>query len=211
MPTAASSAERTPTRRRLTKTERRAQLLAAAESVFAERGYGSTTFEDIAARAEVTRPLLYTHFDSVEEIYLECHRTAREEMQQILIDATVAAGSSPRDQLEAGLRAYFGFVRERPQRWELLYGPGASAGPLARQTAELRFATAEQMAALFAAAAPRLPAQEAIAYAHIVSGAAEQLAKWWQRHPSVTLDQVVQHIIDATWPGFDASIKRAGG
>src|SRR4030088_794776 len=94
------------TRRRLTKAQRRAQLLAAAEVVFAERGYGSTTFDDIAARAKVTRPLLYGHFESVDEIYLECHRAARQEMQHRVMQATVDAGSRPRDQLQAGLTAY---------------------------------------------------------------------------------------------------------
>ncbi len=205
----ASTTEASSPRRRLTKAERRAQLLAAAEAVFAERGLVGTTFEDIALRAEVTRPLLYGHFESVEELYLECHRVAREEMQQTVIAAAVGAGTEPRDQLAAGLGAYFRFVHERPARWDLLYGPGAAAGPLAPQTAELRFATAEQIAALFFTAAPQLPHDEAVAYAHIVSGGAEQLAKWWQRHPEVAVEEVLQRMMDAVWEGIAAMLRRA--
>jgi AcrR family transcriptional regulator len=197
------------TRRRLTKDQRRAQLLAAAEVVFAERGYGSTTFDDIATRAKVTRPLLYGHFESVDEIYLECHRAAREEMQYRVVHAAVDAGNRPRDQLHAGLTAYFQYVRERPERWDLLYGAGAAGGAIARQAAELRFATAEQIAGLFIHAAPRLPKDEAVAYAHIVSGAAEQMAKWWQHHPAVRVEDVVERIMSAVWDGLDTMLKRA--
>jgi AcrR family transcriptional regulator len=197
------------TRRRLTKDQRRAQLLGAAEAVFAERGYGSTTFDDIAAQADVTRPLLYRHFQSVDEIYLECHRAAREEMQQRVIQATTGAGNRPRDQLQAGLTAYFHYVQERPERWDLLYGAGAAGGAIAQQTAELRFATAEQIARLFIQAAPRLANDEAVMYAHIVSGAAEQMGKWWQRNPTVRLDDVVERIMNAVWDGLNTMLKRA--
>jgi hypothetical protein len=46
-------------------------------------------------------------------------------------------------------------------------------------------------------------------YAHIVSGAAEQMAKWWQRNPTVRLDDVVERIMSVVWDGLDTSLKRA--
>jgi AcrR family transcriptional regulator len=198
-----------PARRRLQKSERREQLLAAAEAVFVERGYGATTFDDIAAAAGVTRPLLYVHFSAVDEVYLACHRAAREEMQQWLFAATAAAPENPRDQLRAGLSAYFRFVRERPDRFALLYGPGAAGGPLAAAASELRFATAEQISALFIAADPQVPRLDAIAHAHIVSGGAEQLAKWWQRNPDVPLETVVERIVVVFWDGLNEIHVRA--
>jgi len=70
----------TQPRRRLSKEARRAKLIAAAEAVFAEVGHGGATMELVAAHDGVTRSLLYAHFASIDEIYLECHRTAREEM-----------------------------------------------------------------------------------------------------------------------------------
>jgi AcrR family transcriptional regulator len=192
----------TQPRRRLSKEARRAKLIAAAEAVLSEVGYSGATMELVAARDGVTRSLLYEHFASIDEIYLECHRTAREDMQQRVFEAVALAGSNLRDQLQAGLIAYFSYFDERPQRFELLYGPGGAGGPLAEQTAELRFMTAEQMAALFIAAAPHVPRYEAVGAAHIVSGAAEQLARWWRRNPDLSIETVAEGVMTVVWPGL---------
>jgi AcrR family transcriptional regulator len=189
-------------RRRLSKEARRAQLIAAAEAVFSEVGYSGATMELVAAHDGVTRSLLYEHFASIDEIYLECHRTAREEMQQRVFEAAALAAPDLQDQLRAGLLAYFSYFSERPHCFELLYGPGGAGGPLAEQTGELRFMTAEQIAALFIAAAPLIPRHEAVGAAHIVSGAAEQLARWWRRNPDVSIATVVDGIMTVVWPGL---------
>jgi AcrR family transcriptional regulator len=201
----------TPTqpRRRLSKEARRAKLIAAAEAVFSEVGYSGATMELVAAHDGVTRSLLYEHFASIDEIYLECHRTAREEMQQRVFEAVARAGPDLQDQLRAGLTAYFSYFYERPQRFELLYGPGGAGGPLAEQTAELRFMAAERIAALFIAAAPRIPRYEAVGAAHIVSGAAEQLARWWQRNPDISLETVVDGVMTVIWPGLQKRLNHA--
>ena len=201
----------TPTqrRRRLSKEARRAQLIAAAEAVFGEVGYSGATMELVAARDGVTRSLLYEHFASIDEIYLECHRTAREEMQQRVFEAVAGAGPDLQAQLRAGLFAYFAYFGERPQRFELLYGPGGAGGPLAQQTAELRFMTAEQIASLFIAAAPHVPRYEAVGAAHIVSGAAEQLARWWYRNPDISLETVVEGVMTVIWPGLQNRLNDA--
>jgi AcrR family transcriptional regulator len=196
-------------RRRLSKEARRAKLLAAAEEVFCDVGYSGATMELIAARDGVTRPLLYEHFASIDAVYLECYRVAREEMVARQLEAAAAAGPGLEDQLRAGLSAYFGYIAERPQRFRLLYGPGGPGGPLAEQTAELRFISAERIAAEFAAAAPHIPRDETVAAAHIISGAAEQLARWGQRHSDTPVEVLVEWVMTAIWPGVQARLKDA--
>ena len=49
---------------------RRATILAAARSVFAERGYTSATIREIARRAGVTHGLVVLHFSSKEQLFL---------------------------------------------------------------------------------------------------------------------------------------------
>jgi AcrR family transcriptional regulator len=167
--------------------------------------------ELVAAQAGVTRSLLYEHFASIDEIYLECHRAAREEMEQRLFAAAGQAGARLEDQLRVGLVAYFGYFGEQPQRFELLYGPGGPGGPLAEQTAELRFISAERIAAMFIAAAPQVPKDEAVAAAHIVSGGAEQLARWWRRNPGVSIETLVDWVMIAIWPGMRNRLDDATG
>ena len=122
----------TQPRRRLSKETRRAQLLVAAEVVFSEAGYSGATMELVAAHDGVTRSLLYEHFASIDELYVECHRAAREEMQLEVVGAALQAGPELHDQLRVGLAAYFRYFAERPQRFDLLYGHPGGRGPACR-------------------------------------------------------------------------------
>ena len=63
----ASSAEITP-RRRLPPEERRAQLLALALDVFAERGIGAARHAEIAERADVAVSTTFVYFPTREQL-----------------------------------------------------------------------------------------------------------------------------------------------
>jgi AcrR family transcriptional regulator len=197
------------TRRRLTREARRSQILDVAEETFAELGYQGASLEDVAARAGITRPLIYTHFESKDELYLEILKTARGELEASMISA-VASVSGAERQLRAATRAYFTFVQEQGRRWDMLFGGGAAvAGAVAEEAAELRFQTAEKIAALVTSAAPGVPAEHALAYAHAISGCGEQLAKWWRRHPDVPLEDIVDRQMEILWSGLRTQVRRA--
>jgi AcrR family transcriptional regulator len=55
---------------RLDPAQRRDQLLDAANDLFAERGYGDVSIEDIAKAAGVTRGLVHHYFGGRKEVYL---------------------------------------------------------------------------------------------------------------------------------------------
>ena len=60
----------TPRYQRLNAAERRDQILDAANALFAERGYGDVTIEDVASSAGVTRGLVHHYFGGRKELYL---------------------------------------------------------------------------------------------------------------------------------------------
>ena len=51
------------------RKERRQQLVNVACPVFAERGYDATSLEEIAERAGVSRPILYSHFGDKQGLF----------------------------------------------------------------------------------------------------------------------------------------------
>ncbi|MFI7707475.1 TetR/AcrR family transcriptional regulator [Nonomuraea sp. NPDC049480] len=55
--------------RRLRRAERREQILDAATRAFARAGYAGTGLDDVAAEAELTRAMLYRHFESKADLY----------------------------------------------------------------------------------------------------------------------------------------------
>src|SRR5215208_2051185 len=56
------------TRRSRAKSDRRSQLIAAAERLVAERGYLAVRLEDIGAAVGVSGPAIYRHFPNKEEL-----------------------------------------------------------------------------------------------------------------------------------------------
>src|SRR3954453_7631694 len=59
------------TRRSRAKSDRRSQLVAAAERLVAERGYVEVRLEDIGAAAGVSGPAIYRHFPNKEALLTE--------------------------------------------------------------------------------------------------------------------------------------------
>ena len=56
--------------RRASPEARRKQILAAAASCFAERGFEATTMDDIARGARLSKGSLYWHFQNKRELFL---------------------------------------------------------------------------------------------------------------------------------------------
>ena len=59
------------TRRSKAKSDRRSQLIAAAERLVAERGFLAVRLEDIGAAAGVSGPAIYRHFPNKEALLVE--------------------------------------------------------------------------------------------------------------------------------------------
>jgi AcrR family transcriptional regulator len=80
----------TTTRARLSAEERRAAVLEAACQIFAKGSYHGTTTAQIARTAGVTEPILYRHFASKRDLYLQCLDAAWSECREMW-DAAIAA------------------------------------------------------------------------------------------------------------------------
>jgi AcrR family transcriptional regulator len=61
----------TKTRRSKAKSDRRTQLIAAAERLIAEHGFLAVRLEDIGAATGVTGPAIYRHFPNKEALLVE--------------------------------------------------------------------------------------------------------------------------------------------
>lgn len=203
-----------PPRRRLAPGVRRDQIVAAGVEVFTRLGYQGTSLEDIAAHLGITRPLIYHYFRDKDALYLAILTRARAALDEALVEAVAATGegATPHEQLRAGMGAYFTFVRDRGDQWDLLFGGGtAVAGTVAAEATRQRFETSEKIAALVVAAAPHLPSGSANAYAHALSGAGEALARWWRHHPEVPMEEVVEHHLTVVWTGLEKVAEPAPG
>jgi AcrR family transcriptional regulator len=194
---------------RLPRAEREEQLLDIAKGLFAAQGFQATSIEDIARAAGVTRPVVYDHFGSKDNIYLACVRAARAELERMLTEA-VSARDDPGAQLWGGINAYFEFIERDASAWDVLFGPGAAVtGPTADEVRHLRFATVSRIGELLAPAVSNVDALAIDALAHALSGSGEQLAKWWREHPELSREQVAGYHMAFSWLGLRELVRQA--
>ena len=110
---------------RLSRSERRLQLLRVAEALFSSEGYHHVSMDDIADRAQVSKPVLYRHFPSKLDLYLavvdECGRDLLATIDAAV--APVAAGTAQdgRAVVAAIVRAYITFVDVAGEASTLLF------------------------------------------------------------------------------------------
>lgn len=107
----------TPTRRQQ-KSDRRGQLLAAAEQLFAERGFTAVRLEDIGRAAGVSGPAIYRHFPNKEALLVELLGGVSDR----LLDgarAVLSAGNDAVTTLECLIDRHLDFVFAAPRIIEI--------------------------------------------------------------------------------------------
>ena len=182
---------------------REEQMLAVAGEVFAERGFHATSMDEIAERADISKPMLYAYFGSKEGLYSAYVQRAGGELVEAM-DAAVDPALAPGEQVYASMMAFLGFVEEHRQGWAIMQRELASrGGPFAEDVARVRGQIVKRMAVLLA---QRLDEDRADALATGFVGAGESLAAWWLDHPDVPREQVAQHIMDVGWAGIGRAI-----
>jgi AcrR family transcriptional regulator len=196
-----------PGRRRLAPEVRRRQVLDAAVAVFSQEGFHGASMEAVAARAGVSKPLVYAHGGSKEELFAACLHREAERLLRSVESAAGVPDDDPLARLRRGLRAFFHALTTRRAGWTVLWRQ-ASTGPFAGEVDALRRRIVEQAADLIAGGLG-VPRGVALPYAHTLVGAAEGLADWWltgddaaaQRDPEAA-DTLADMLVAVVGPGL---------
>ena len=106
----------TTARQLLARPERQAAILRGAATAFARSGFAATSMEDVAAACEVSKLLLYRHFDSKEELY----RTILERVFHRMGEELEAGLRQPGAR-GVGARTILTVAREDPDGFVLLW------------------------------------------------------------------------------------------
>jgi AcrR family transcriptional regulator len=162
--------------------------------------------EAIAARAGISKPVIYDHFDSKRELYVAILAEQVGELRSRVLVAANAARGKPEEGLRRSARAALCFARERPDAWRLLFQDPAGDEAIARAFGEMRGAAREAVAAVILAnglTPPQgiEPDLAARAVARMLMAAIESLGDHALEHPSCDLDGLVGIYIDLVWFG----------
>jgi len=186
---------------RMPAAERREQLLRTAVGVFAEHGYHATSMNDVAEAAGVTKPVLYQHFSSKRELFIELLDDIGAELRETIAKATADA-AGPRQQIEQGFRAYFSFVEESTDAFRVLFGSGARRDPeFASFARAVEASIAEAISELIVVEGE--PVAQSLLLAHSIVGMTEAASRYWLAHDrEPDVDQLAEQLSQLAWSGL---------
>lgn len=99
--------------------ELRARILEVAVELFADKGYGRTSMREVAAAAGCTKPALYYHFESKEQLFRATIERCLVGLEPILAQVDLVSGSV-RDRLVVLARGVFERLRSDPAPMRLM-------------------------------------------------------------------------------------------
>ncbi|KNC20061.1 TetR family transcriptional regulator [Arthrobacter sp. RIT-PI-e] len=187
---------------RLPRTERRRQLLAAAQEVFVSNGYHGAAMDDIAVAASVSKPVLYQHFPGKRDLYLALLDSHLAELTQLLLDA-LRSTEDNKQRVHATMRVYFQFIARDSQAHRLVFESDIGNEPDVSgrlETFNARFAGA---IAEVIADDTQLSVVEATLLGRGLAGMAQIGARYWlETDGSLDIDAAAELIYRLAWRGI---------
>ncbi|MBO1287776.1 TetR/AcrR family transcriptional regulator [Streptomyces sp. CAI-21] len=201
--TSTSSDKPRRTRRtRMTGAERREQLLDIGRTLFAAKGFEGTSVEEIAAKAGVSKPVVYEHFGGKEGLYAV---VVDREMRQLLdmVTSALTAGH-PRELLEQAAFALLDYIEVYTDGFRILVrdSPVAqSTGTFASLISDIATQVEDILGTEFKNRG--FDAKLAPLYAQALVGMVALTGQWWLDARKPKKSEVAAHLVNLAWHGLD--------
>jgi AcrR family transcriptional regulator len=186
----------------MTGEERRQQLLDVARSLFAEKGFDGASVEEIAHRANVSKPVVYEHFGGKEGVYAV---VVDREMAHLLASMTsaLAEEAHPRLLLERAAVALLDYVEGRADGFRIL----VRASPVASSTgtfSSLLNDIASQVEDILGRqfSSRGYDAKLAALYSQALVGMVALSGQWWLDVRKPRKEEVAAHLVNLCWNGL---------
>lgn len=186
----------------MTGKERRQQLLDVARALFAEKGFDGTSIEEIAHRANVSKPVVYEHFGGKEGIYAV---VVDREMHSLMDGMTEALSEDahPRLLLERAAGALLNYVDGSTDGFRILVrdSPVASStGTFSSLLNDIASQVEHILGIQFSKTGyePKLAAL----YAQALVGMVALTGQWWLEVRKPKKNEVAAHLVNLAWNGL---------
>ncbi|OZD01368.1 TetR family transcriptional regulator [Rhodococcus sp. 06-235-1A] len=197
---AASEQERSP-RVRMTGTQRREQLIEVGRTLFAERGYEAASVEEIAGRANVSKPVVYEHFGGKEGLYAVI---VDREMSTLLGMITKSLDlNRSRIRVERVALALLTYIEDRTDGFRILVRDSPAAAEDGKYSSLLNEAIGRVGHMLAGDFSRRgLDPEFAPMYAQALVGMVSMTAQWWLDVRTPSKEVVAAHVVNLCWNGL---------
>jgi AcrR family transcriptional regulator len=200
------------TRKRMSRGERYDLILDRAIDVFGSRGYHNVSMDDVAEASGVSKALVYQHFESKDDLYMEVMRSFNRQIGETVLPAW-SQDFPPQERFWRGFVAFFEFVEQNKRAWGVLYRDAVEIDDaMVRGIHTLNADLAETISVAFLKvlesreSSDPLLTQYALAAGHSVVGACHALADYWLDHPEETVLRMAATCMAVLWKGFGSMI-----
>jgi AcrR family transcriptional regulator len=190
------------TRVRMTGRERREQLLSVGRAVFAERGFEAASIEEVAERANVSKPVVYEHFAGKEALYA----VVVEGEVSVLLARIVTAlreAPDPRSAVENATDAFLTYIEQHGEGFRILVRDapiGSASGTLPTLLGDVA-ASAESLLAEHFEQRGYDPSLAPL-YARALVGMVALVGEWWMQTGKPSRAEVAAHVVNLSWHGL---------
>ena len=186
----------------MTGKQRREQLLDVGRALFAEKGFEGTSVEEIAAKAGVSKPVVYEHFGGKEGLYAVVVDREVERLLTSMTDALTATERS-RELLEQAALALLDYIESSSDGFRILVRDspvGSSTGTFATIMSDIGTQVEHILAAWWRDRG--FDERNAPIYAQMLVGMVALTGQWWldARRPKKT--EVAAHLVNLAWNGL---------
>jgi AcrR family transcriptional regulator len=176
---------------RLARADRARLIEDAATRLFARQGYASTTVDDIVRAAGVTKPMLYRHWESKQELCIALLERHRDELAAAPLAVFDPAARDRRAQAIAMIEAWLEHTRQHPDAARFLFRPVTGDPAVEQVQRDLHARQRATLAALLRELSSGAPDVDGELAGEAVRGSLEAVALWWMDNPGVPRDALV--------------------
>ena len=193
---------------RLGRDERRAQLLSAALEVFTAAGYHSAAMDEIADRANVSKPVLYQHFPSKLDLYLAVLDIHIDSLI-FEIQRAVASTKDNSDRVSATVNAYFDFINREGEAFRLLFESDMSVEPQVRERlTRMTYDCAAAFSAVISLDTGLSKEYSLMLAVGIIGNVQSSARHWLERDGKIDRDNAVNLVAGLIWRGIGGFPKQ---
>ncbi|GAA3540983.1 TetR/AcrR family transcriptional regulator [Amycolatopsis ultiminotia] len=196
---------------RLPRTERRAQLLAAAQRVFADNGYHAAAMDEIAEEAGVSKPVLYQHFPGKLDLYialLESHVDDLVGRVQGALDST----TDNRQRVPATVGAFFDFVKNDVGAFRMVFESDLRGEPSVQEAVDRATSASVEAITETITSDAGLDEGKARLLAVGLVGMSQVSARYWLQHnQSMSREEAVALTANLAWRGIGGGFPLKDG
>ncbi len=192
---------RRSTRHRMTAAERREQLIQVARGLIAARGFEGTSVEEIAAKAEVSKPVVYEHFGGKEGLYAVV--VDREVQLLLTMMRTALTAGAPRALLQQAAFALLDYIEQHPDGFRILVRDspvGSASGSFVSIIGDIASRVEHILGREFKARG--FDTKYAPMYAQMLVGMVGTTGQWWLDARKPAKDVVAAHLVNLAWNGL---------